>query len=249
MIEPLASVGPSRRRLAPETRREAILDAAQALFDQKGWDAVTVADILDASGLSKGGFYHHFAAKEDVLEALVGRMTRAVVAAAKATRDAAEGNALARLNAFVAGSGRWKAQNAGQMRVAAEVMARPGNDLLFARLRVEAERAVRPVLREMIEAGIAEGTFDVPDADMAAELILALGEGRRVALAKAMAAARDDIATATETMMGRMRAEARACDRLLGLPKCSVVMAEQRAIEAMLVGMTGTAVEREGDDG
>ena len=76
-----------RRRLAPDERREAILDAAQALFIQQGYDAVTIADVLDAAGISKGGFYHHFTAKEDLLTGIVGRMTQQALAVAGAARE------------------------------------------------------------------------------------------------------------------------------------------------------------------
>jgi AcrR family transcriptional regulator len=57
-----------------EERRLEILDAAQGLFLSRGYDATTVNDLLNAVGISKGAFYHHFAAKEDVLQALVWRL-------------------------------------------------------------------------------------------------------------------------------------------------------------------------------
>ena len=37
------------------------------LFLSRGWDAVTIADVLDAAGISKGGFYYHLTAKDDLL--------------------------------------------------------------------------------------------------------------------------------------------------------------------------------------
>ena len=49
----------SRVRMAPEARRDLILDAAQSLFMEQGWDSVTVADVQDTAGISRGGFYHH----------------------------------------------------------------------------------------------------------------------------------------------------------------------------------------------
>ncbi|MCP3879140.1 MAG: helix-turn-helix transcriptional regulator, partial [Sulfitobacter sp.] len=47
--------------MAPAVRRDLILDAAQALFMERGWDAVTIADVQEVAGISRGGFYHHFA--------------------------------------------------------------------------------------------------------------------------------------------------------------------------------------------
>ena len=46
----------ARKRMAPEDRREAILNAAQALFMERGWEAVTIAEELGEAGICKGGF-------------------------------------------------------------------------------------------------------------------------------------------------------------------------------------------------
>ena len=63
----------------PDVRRNELLDSAQDLFFSKGYEATTVADIMERAGVSKGGFYHHFTSKDDLLEALVERMaTRAM---------------------------------------------------------------------------------------------------------------------------------------------------------------------------
>ena len=53
------------RQKAAETR-ERIIDAAGALFRAKGFDGVGVADIMKAADLTHGGFYGHFASKDDL---------------------------------------------------------------------------------------------------------------------------------------------------------------------------------------
>ena len=57
-------------------RRQEILQAAEALFCQNGYEATSIQDILDALKLSKGGFYHHFSSKEAVLNALCARYAK-----------------------------------------------------------------------------------------------------------------------------------------------------------------------------
>jgi len=47
--------------------RERIIDAASALFRAKGFDGIGVADIMKAAELTHGGFYGHFASKEDLV--------------------------------------------------------------------------------------------------------------------------------------------------------------------------------------
>ena len=47
--------------------RERILQAAAALFRERGFDDVGVAEIMQAAGLTHGGFYGHFASKDDLV--------------------------------------------------------------------------------------------------------------------------------------------------------------------------------------
>lgn len=47
--------------------RRTILDAAGALFRERGFEDVTVAQVMDAAGLTHGGFYGHFASKDDLI--------------------------------------------------------------------------------------------------------------------------------------------------------------------------------------
>jgi TetR/AcrR family transcriptional regulator, transcriptional repressor for nem operon len=47
--------------------RERILDVASKLFRERGLDGVGVADLMQEAGLTHGGFYGHFASKEDLM--------------------------------------------------------------------------------------------------------------------------------------------------------------------------------------
>ena len=61
---------------AGEKRRTELLDLAREVFLEKGFGSATVNDILAAAVLSKGGFYHHFKSKDEVLNALRARYTQ-----------------------------------------------------------------------------------------------------------------------------------------------------------------------------
>jgi AcrR family transcriptional regulator len=56
---------------SPDTRQR-ILDVALELFGNRGYAGTSVADITTRLGISKAALYHHFAAKEDILQALLG---------------------------------------------------------------------------------------------------------------------------------------------------------------------------------
>lgn len=54
-------------RSTRNTAKEKIIDAAWKLFQEVGYENATVNDIIKKSGTSRGAFYHHFRAKEDLL--------------------------------------------------------------------------------------------------------------------------------------------------------------------------------------
>jgi TetR/AcrR family transcriptional regulator, cholesterol catabolism regulator len=57
----------TKRKEQAIASKQKIFDTAIMLFDRKGFDKVTVDDICEKSGVSKGAFYHHFKSKEQVV--------------------------------------------------------------------------------------------------------------------------------------------------------------------------------------
>ena len=68
----------SREQVAEN--KKAILAAAGRLFRERGFDAVTVADVMKSAGLTHGGFYGYFKSKDDLIaQALAEALDRAPV--------------------------------------------------------------------------------------------------------------------------------------------------------------------------
>ncbi|MBM4440653.1 MAG: TetR/AcrR family transcriptional regulator [Candidatus Rokubacteria bacterium] len=57
--------------------REAVLEAATRLIHLKGYRHTTLDDVLSASGVGKGNFYHYFKSKEDLGFAILDRFVDA----------------------------------------------------------------------------------------------------------------------------------------------------------------------------
>lgn len=55
----------SREQMA--ANRERVLNEAARLFRERGFDAVTVSDVMKAAGLTHGAFYGHFKSKDDLI--------------------------------------------------------------------------------------------------------------------------------------------------------------------------------------
>ena len=60
----------------PQDRREVILRAAAELFARQGVAATTVREIADAAGILSGSLYHHFASKDEIVEAVLAAFLR-----------------------------------------------------------------------------------------------------------------------------------------------------------------------------
>ncbi|GAB5382610.1 MAG: TetR/AcrR family transcriptional regulator [Aliiglaciecola sp.] len=53
-----------------EKTRELLLSTARRLFSEEGYEQTTTNKLLVASGVSKGGMYHHFSSKQELMEAI-----------------------------------------------------------------------------------------------------------------------------------------------------------------------------------
>jgi AcrR family transcriptional regulator len=59
-----------RREEKREATRQEILTAARSMFQEKGYDATSVDDLVLAANVAKGTFYYHFNSKDELLHAL-----------------------------------------------------------------------------------------------------------------------------------------------------------------------------------
>ena len=57
--------------MSSTSTRELIVQAADTLFYQRGFERTSFADVADRVGLSRGNFYYHFKSKDDILAAVI----------------------------------------------------------------------------------------------------------------------------------------------------------------------------------
>ncbi len=55
-----------------KTTRDHIVEAADQLFYQQGYEHTSFAHIADAVGIARGNFYYHFKSKDEILDAVIG---------------------------------------------------------------------------------------------------------------------------------------------------------------------------------
>lgn len=203
---------------APDMRRAEFVDIAERLFQTKGYEATTITDVISAAGVSKGAFYHHFNAKEDLLAAIVARAATVALGYFERLKADESLDALTRLNRLLAMGRDWKLEHMGQLRRAFEAALRRDEDTLTART-IEATFAVlSPAIASLIAEGQSEGTIGEGDPDAMADALLWMGYGRRRMMDDLLGLADRDPEAVANKLYVRLCAEQAIMDRILGLP-------------------------------
>lgn len=83
---------PSRRAAESkgDMRERAILDTCEVLLTDKGYDAMTVNDIAQGAGITRGALYFYFGSKQEAVTALVARTVEHLWERSRATAEADE---------------------------------------------------------------------------------------------------------------------------------------------------------------
>ncbi len=223
---------PMARTLNPTThavRREAFLDVAERLIRTKGYEQMSVQDILDEVGASKGAFYHYFDSKEALLGAVIERMTDSAVAVLAPIVSDPELSAPAKLQAIFAQAGRWKAERSDLLLGLMRSWYSPDNDLVRLRLaRVGAAR-ITPLLCRIVHQGSTEGAFNLASPDQTAEILVALLYGSGDAVGRLLLDRRDGRVPFAQ-VEGWVAAYNQAIERILGLPAGSFVLIDEPSL-------------------
>lgn len=159
-----------RRR--SDARPEEILDAALAVFAERGFDAARMDDIAGEAGVSKGALYLYFESKEALLKGLVEREVAPVAARVRALAESGAGDPEATLRLIV--------RTATQLTQAPGFAATPRIVLAIAARFPEIgrhyrERVVDIVLgaiETLIRKGVATSVFRNVDAGAAARMVM-----------------------------------------------------------------------------
>ena len=152
-----------------EERKNEILDVAEQLFAEKGFDNASTNDIINRIGIARGTLYHHFGSKEEILDALVERMTRQGIARARAIVSEKSRPVMERLTGTILAL---NIIDEGAGSVVMEQIHKPQNALLHQKMQERLISGVGPLISELIREGNEEGIFDSGFPDEAAEMII-----------------------------------------------------------------------------
>jgi TetR/AcrR family transcriptional regulator, cholesterol catabolism regulator len=223
----------------PDIRRAELLDRASGLFLQRGYENVSLNDLIADAGVSKGAFYHWFPSKDALVAALAERSARDAFAGVEDAAAACDGNALERLNAVLRAGFDVNMTMSGPEQLAAMVsLLRPDNAHLYGRIVAFEQDLYRPLLTRLISEGVSDGVFDTFDPEGVADMIYGLAARTNSNIVDVLDAADESARDhAIHTLTTRFRLHGLAVDRILGLPDGSVATLTRAQVGAMVAAL------------
>ncbi len=215
----------------PDARRQEFVATAQQLFFSKGYENTSVNDIIQAVGLSKGAFYHYFASKQALLEAVTdGLLDQSLVNMQAIVADPTL-DAIAKFNQLMQNQNSWKLAQKDHMLAYARMLFMDENLRLRHRLQTEGRLATVALLSEVVAQGVAEGVFAVADAAISAEFAFAIIHTTFATFNELMLSQPPDNA-ALPAIQTKVELAHAAIERLLSAPAGSISLIDADALAA-----------------
>lgn len=137
-----------------EERKNEILDVAERLFGTKGFESTSTNDILNEIGIARGTLYYHFKSKEDILDAMIDRMTKRMVGKAKEVVNRKEVPVLQRLTMMIL---TLNVSDGNLNREILQQVHKPQNALMHQKMQERLMNGINPLMTDLIQEGIAQG--------------------------------------------------------------------------------------------
>ncbi|WP_026932087.1 TetR/AcrR family transcriptional regulator [Glycomyces tenuis] len=205
--------------VAHARRRDAFLDAAERLLRSKGYEGMSIADVLEELDTSKGSFYHYFDSKQDLAAAVMDRTSERLAAALSPVVDQTGLAPLDKLQQFLAAAGQWKTHRRELLLELVGVWHSDANAVVRQRLRRAITGRIAPLLAELIDQGVQARVFTASDPESSAVVLLDLALDLNDRLAEALLTGTEAGDAARTTA-----AYTDALERILGVPSGSVVL-------------------------
>ncbi|MCE5295624.1 MAG: TetR/AcrR family transcriptional regulator [Euryarchaeota archaeon] len=163
----------SRNRAGPDGRRSEFINAAEALFSEKGFESTSVEDIVERVGVAKGLFYYYFESKEMLMTAMVAKMTDEIESNIKDIMSEEGLTAMERFDEILTSNKMMKERSRELMKWFHEER----NQALHFSMEEKGTDHMLPALESIIRQGIEEGVFETPYPRESAIAMLSIFRG------------------------------------------------------------------------
>ena len=214
-------------------RRKDILDAARRLVYSKGYEHMTIQDILNDLGISKGAFYHYFDSKGAVLEALVEWMVvQEILPILTGIVKDPHLSGIEKLHRYFDTSSRWKSAHRTFIMELMRVWNADENAIVRQKLTTMSVKYVTPLLTEIICQGIQEGDFTTEYPEQISKVVYYILLGMSDTLIELLVASETDRQEMDieNTIVTYIDALTDAVERVLGARKGSLNLIDRQTL-------------------
>lgn len=155
-------------------RRNEILDVAMRLIYTKGYEQMSIQDIIDALKMSKGAFYHYFDSKPDLLEAMIQRMSEGAIHVVQPIVDDPTLPVLEKLERFFDTAIRWKTARKEILMPILRIWYADENAIVRQKLVRNGALIITPMFTQIIQQGVQEGVMNVPLPEQMGDVVVSL---------------------------------------------------------------------------
>jgi AcrR family transcriptional regulator len=214
----------------PAVRRNEILDAAQRLLYLKGYEQMTIQDILDDTHLSRGAFYHYFDSKQALLEGLIERTGEQGMQLIHPVLTDPRLNALQKLQTYFSSAMRWKTTQKASLIPILRVWYSDDNALLRQKELAAGKKSMTPLLTDVLRQGNTEGLLATPVPEQMAEVLVSLILGLSDALGELILAGQAGSAD-LERVEATVAAYTYSIERALGAAPSSLKLIDMETMK------------------
>ena len=220
-----------RIRKEATVRRNEILDAAQRLIYTKGYESMTIQDILNVLQISKGGFFHHFESKQVLLDRLVERMLDQVEQVLRPIVQDPALTALEKLHRYFTAVGEWKTTQKGFLVPLQRVWHSDDNAIVRQKHQSNFLERIGPMIAAMVQQGVTEGVFVTAHPEQISEILINLGAGLKISRNKVLLAD-PPFPDALPRLEHLVAAYTEAIERVLGASSGTLILIDKRTLKA-----------------
>jgi len=155
-------------------RRNEILDVARRLMYTRGYDQMSIQDILDELKIAKGTFYHYFSSKQALLEELIERLMEEAEQVIRPIAHDPHLSALEKFQGYFSTLASWKTTRKTFLLSILRVWYADDNALMRQKMQVAGIKRIAPLLITIIRQGVKEGSLATPFPDQCSEIIVSI---------------------------------------------------------------------------
>ena len=212
-------------------RREEFINAAQRLIQTKGYEQMSIGDVLAELNSSRGAFYHYFDSRQALLEAVVDQTAQTIATTLSTAVDLPGLTAPEKLRRFFAALAGWKLSQRDLLVAMLRVWQSDDNAIVRQKTRAKIVDYNAPALARIIDHGVRDGAFTAAYPAQCARVILALVQDLNDELAELFLASElsdNDWHTIEHTVASYTD----AVQRVLGVPVDTVVLIQPQMLRS-----------------